>query len=198
MFYVIYKTTNIVNGKFYIGKHQTKNLNDGYLGSGKLLRKAIKKYGVENFHREILYECSSEKEMNLREKILVVPDIETNYNLCPGGRGGFGYINKFSPNHNKTEKFRKARSEAQKALFQRNPELKKRVVQFLVPGNKGDGFLGKQHTEETKRKMSLSNTHQRGENNSQFGTMWITNGIKNSKINRELPIPEGWRKGRTL
>ncbi len=41
MYYVIYKTTNLVNGKFYIGKHQTNDLNDGYIGSGKILRLAI-------------------------------------------------------------------------------------------------------------------------------------------------------------
>jgi len=93
MFYTIYKTTNVVNGKFYIGKHQTKNIKDNYLGSGKRLKFAIKKYGIENFHKEILFVCESEKHMNTLEKILVVPDPELNYNLCDGGKGGFGYIN---------------------------------------------------------------------------------------------------------
>ncbi len=93
MYYTIYKTTNLINGKFYIGKHQTKDLNDGYLGSGKLLKRAINKYGLDNFHKEILYVCESEKQMNALEKILVVPDPELNYNLCTGGHGGFGYIN---------------------------------------------------------------------------------------------------------
>ena len=94
MFYTIYKTTNLINGKFYIGKHQTKDINDGYLGSGKLLKRAVKKYGLENFHKEILHVCESEKQMNALEKILVVPDSELNYNLCDGGKGGFNYIYK--------------------------------------------------------------------------------------------------------
>jgi hypothetical protein len=72
MYFIIYKTTNIINGKYYIGKHKTNDLNDGYLGSGKLLKRAIKKYGTENFHREILHHCKSDEEMNLLEKILVV------------------------------------------------------------------------------------------------------------------------------
>ena len=45
MFFIIYQTTNLINNKIYIGKHQTSDLDDGYLGSGKLLLQAIKKYG---------------------------------------------------------------------------------------------------------------------------------------------------------
>lgn len=93
MHYVIYKTTNLINGKFYIGKHQTKDISDGYIGSGKLLKYAIKKYGSDQFKTEIILECISEAYMNLAEKILVVIDPEVSYNLCRGGRGGFGYIN---------------------------------------------------------------------------------------------------------
>jgi hypothetical protein len=44
MFYIIYKITNKINGKIYIGKHQTKDVQDSYMGSGKRLRYAIKKY----------------------------------------------------------------------------------------------------------------------------------------------------------
>lgn len=92
MHYTIYKTTNLLDGKFYIGKHQTKNLDDGYLGSGKLLKHAIKKYGIENFKKEILETFSTEAEMNAAEKRLVILG-EMSYNLCPGGEGGWGYVN---------------------------------------------------------------------------------------------------------
>lgn len=54
IYYIVYRTTNHVNEKFYIGSHQTKKINDGYLGSGKYLKKAIKKYGRKNFTRDIL------------------------------------------------------------------------------------------------------------------------------------------------
>lgn len=53
--YTVYRTTNLLNGMFYIGVHKTTNPNDSYLGSGKRLRYAIKKYGVEAFEKEILH-----------------------------------------------------------------------------------------------------------------------------------------------
>lgn len=93
MYYLIYKTTNLINGKIYVGKHQTKDLNDGYMGSGKLLKRAMKKYGSDNFKTETIELCSSEDHMNMAEKIYVVVDSEVSYNMCPGGHGGFGYIN---------------------------------------------------------------------------------------------------------
>ena len=92
MFYTVYKITNKLNGKFYIGKHQTLNVNDGYMGSGKLIKYAISKYGVENFDKEILAVCNNEIDMNNMEKKLVVLS-ENSYNLCEGGNGGFSYIN---------------------------------------------------------------------------------------------------------
>ena len=93
MFYIIYKTTNKINNKFYIGKHITNDLNDGYLGSGKLLRRAIQKHGRQNFVREILHIFDNEDDMNNKEKELVIVS-ENSYNLCEGGQGGFGYINR--------------------------------------------------------------------------------------------------------
>ena len=157
MFYIIYKTTNLVNGKFYIGKHQTKNLDDGYMGSGKLLRRAIKKHGLENFHREVLHLCKSEKHMNLLEKILVVPDVELNYNLCDGGKGGFGYLNKTGLNNSgkdQKEIGQKISNSLKGRAFSYMPDkMKKRHEAGQV---KYDTFTGRKHSEETKRKISES------------------------------------------
>ena len=52
-FHYIYKITNLVTGDIYVGQHTTSNLDDGYLGSGTIIRYAIKKYGADNFKKEI-------------------------------------------------------------------------------------------------------------------------------------------------
>ena len=96
MIYIIYETTNLINGKKYRGMHQTEDIDDGYLGSGKTLLIAVSKYGRENFTREILEYCSSGDELAEREKLYVdenwVND-RTNYNLKVGGNGNpKGYI----------------------------------------------------------------------------------------------------------
>ena len=69
--YILYKTTNLVNDKTYIGIHKTNNLDDGYLGSGFSLIKAVSKYGKENFKREILEFCNSYDELLELEKLYV-------------------------------------------------------------------------------------------------------------------------------
>ena len=86
----IYKITNKINGKWYIGKHNGKDPN--YMGSGKLLKRAIDKHGSENFEKVILESCSSEKELNEREIYWIdstnaVKD-PSSYNLATGGTGG--------------------------------------------------------------------------------------------------------------
>ncbi len=91
MFYILYKTTNKVNGKYYIGIHRTDNIDDGYMGSGKLLRSAIKKYGIENFDREIIKYCNSLEELVDEERKIVNEDFvldKSTYNMEIGGSGG--------------------------------------------------------------------------------------------------------------
>lgn len=89
---LVYETTNLINGKIYIGLHSTDNLNDGYIGSGKLLKQAIKKYGKENFKRRILLISDSRLEVRKLEAKLVNTEFikrKDTYNLIEGG-GGVG------------------------------------------------------------------------------------------------------------
>jgi hypothetical protein len=207
MFYTVYKTTNMLNGKSYIGKHQTKDLDDGYMGSGKFLKRAIMKYGRENFIKEILHIFDNEDEMNAKEKELVVLS-EMSYNLCEGGHGGFGFINKNrlfqTENHRKAAaKNIKLGTEKFLTLLQ-NPEWKQEWKNSIKNNHASlhedyiNPFFGKHHTEEYKKTQSkIMKGKQSGPRNSQHGTMWITDGISNRKVKKDLDaIPDGWYKGR--
>jgi group I intron endonuclease len=71
MVYLIYITTNLINGKKYIGSHLTSNINDNYLGSGVILKKAIEKYGKSNFQREILAQLDNIDDMKELEEYYI-------------------------------------------------------------------------------------------------------------------------------
>jgi len=86
----IYITTNTINNKVYIGKSQ-KDFNKSYLGSGKLLKKAIAKYGIESFRVDLIEECLTDYELNERERYWISKYRETHdvYNIAEGGTGGW-------------------------------------------------------------------------------------------------------------
>ena len=89
---IIYLTTNIVNNKFYLGVHATNDLDDGYVGSGLNLQRAIKKYGIENFRTEIIIKCDSRDDALAIEELLLSEDLLKSYdcyNLAAGGQGGY-------------------------------------------------------------------------------------------------------------
>lgn len=86
---IVYKTINKINGKIYIG--QDSHNNPKYLGSGVVLNNAIKKYGKENFTKEILQECNSIKELNEAEiywiKTFNSQNKDIGYSITSGGNG---------------------------------------------------------------------------------------------------------------
>jgi group I intron endonuclease len=133
-YYVIYRTINLENKKEYIGQHTTNNLNDGYIGSGKALKKAIKKYGKEKFLCEHIMYAVNEAALNFFEKCLVTPEYikdDNNYNLREGGGNKGRY------------------SEESKKRMSQNRKGK-------TSGHKHP-LYGKKHSEETKKKISNSN-----------------------------------------
>ena len=208
MFYTIYKITNKINGNFYIGKHKTKNLDDGYMGSGKLIKAAIKKHGKENFTKQTLETFNTEEEMDAAEARLVVLG-EGSYNICPGGQGGWGYIN----SHIMTDELR-SKLGYLGGFANPTPEILNKVKEGASKGGKNTaekikaglidtslyismGFKGKTHSIDSKEKISVKNSlSQKGIKNSQFGTIWITDGFLSKKIKKDQDIPIGWYRGR--
>lgn len=85
---IVYKTINLINGKFYVGKQASTS--KWYLGSGKALKSAIKKYGRENFKKEVLEVCTSLQHLDEREIFWIkeLNAVELGYNIAEGGTGG--------------------------------------------------------------------------------------------------------------
>lgn len=95
MHHILYRITNTINGRYYIGVHSTDNIDDGYFGSSQLLKRAIQKYGIRNFKKVILKRCRNRKQLMRLEKKLVVT-VHTDpmsYNMNCGGHGGWDHIN---------------------------------------------------------------------------------------------------------
>jgi len=205
MFYLVYKITNTINNKTYIGVHQTKDIDDGYMGSGVGLKLAYKKYGINKFKKEILKECSSSKEMFEMEASLVNESFVKNkntYNQKVGGFGGFDHLNTRDSEHiarsSKGGKIAIVKMrETVAAKVKEDPEYAE-FIRFKCRNS----FKGKSHTDETKRLIGEnSKIKQAGKRNSQFGTMWITNQklSLNKKIKKEELASyekKGWIKGR--
>lgn len=95
--YIVYKTTNLINNKIYIGVHKRNDSKNIYLGSGIVLTKAIKKYGKKNFIRETLFEFKTKKEAYEKEKEIVneqFVDRKDTYNMKTGGFGNGVFYSK--------------------------------------------------------------------------------------------------------
>ena len=144
--FYIYRTTNLVNGKTYIGQHYGE-LDDYYIGSGNTLKKAIAKYGKENFKKEILEICSDYRELNEAEerwiKELNAVEDDNCYNIASGGYNS-------NPCAGMTPEAEMARrkkiSEAVKG--EKNYFYGKH---FCGPDHP---WYGRHHSEESKKKMS--------------------------------------------
>lgn len=90
MYYFLYETTNTINNKKYRGAHATDDIDDSYLGSGKALIKAIRKYGKQNFNRQIIKFCASNVDLFEQEQYFVNKEWclrSDTYNMKPGGKG---------------------------------------------------------------------------------------------------------------
>lgn len=200
-YHFIYKTTNLLSGKYYIGMHSTDNLEDGYIGSGNRLRLAIRKHGKENFQREVLEFCESRFDLKKREGEIVnldeIAKVEC-MNLCVGGEGGWSVDIHNKAFKEKLENDLEFREDFSKKRIENN---KKAIREGkIIPINDRYSWVGKKHSEESKNKMSeISKGTGTGESNSQYGTCWITKEGTNKKINKDdldSHLNEGWVKGR--
>lgn len=158
MNYTIYKTTNLINGKFYIGMHKTKNPNDSYLGSGTVIKKAIEKYGKENFKKEILFCFDNEQEMIDKEKELITEEQINDtmcYNMTLGGIGSWSHVDSTGDkNCMKRHDVALRVSKSLKKRIQNDDNLKQKLLENAKKASMvaAEKRKGSRDNEETKKK----------------------------------------------
>ena len=187
------------------------------MGSGIVLKRAINKYGLENFEKEILEFCDCYDHLLKREAEIVNEQFlerDDVYNLAKGGgkrglfyKGGeyakecsrkgrkvikqkYGYHSVFA-----CPEIQKKLRETLKNKRQADPKYMKRLKNGRI---KQGRFANTPEARAKKKETMRKNNHQQGKNNSQYGTMWITNGKQNKKINKNGTIPSEWYNGRVL
>lgn len=208
-YHIIYKTTCLVNGKFYIGMHSTDNLLDGYMGSGKRIKYSLNKHGIENHVTEILEFVSSRQGLKLREAEIINEELlgeQLCMNIRLGGEGGFDHLSYEQRKNNALITNEKVRlrllndAEFENEYKQRSAE---RMKKTHADGKfeYGKSFKNKKHSSETKEQMSLKAKERIGDKNSQYGSCWINKDGSVKKIKKEELdhwIHEGWIKGRKI
>jgi group I intron endonuclease len=213
MVHYVYKITNLMNDMFYIGKHSTEHVDDGYMGSGTLLRRAIVKHGLDNFKKEILQFFDTADQALEYERQLVTRELverKDTYNLNVGGSGSWHAANS-NPELRKQKNAKAARSMNSKTWS--DPEFRERKREQTSQLSKklhAEGHLsapdwtGRKHKEESKRKIGEANSkRQSGSGNSNFGNVWLHSleekrsiRVPSDEVESWLSI--GWVKGRKM
>ena len=213
MFGYIYKTTNLINGKIYIGQHKSDVFDNSYYGSGKLIGRAITKYGKENFSCEIIEECFNKKQMSEAEKFWIdkfqsFPKTGIGYNLTPGGEFGditFGmneeqyeeYCNKFRGCNNGMYNSGKRGIHPKGMLGKKHSVETRLSISKSLAGEKNPikkGFWSQEDREHPKGMFGKKHSKNTIWKNSSITKVTLTNGETDifnsvSEASRELNIP---------
>jgi hypothetical protein len=151
-----YITTNLINNNQYIGMHCTDDIDDNYLGSGKYLKEAIKKYGKENFKREIICYCETIEEAHNNEEKYIIEynTLKPNgYNLSPkGGINGKGSLSEETKLKISNKLIGKTITEEHKNILRKCS--KERIWTDEQRENQRKRMLGNNPSEETRKKLS--------------------------------------------
>lgn len=186
-YWCIYRITNKINGKTYIGQHKVKSVlkEDGYMGSGLVLKSAIKKYGRKNFEKTYITIAMSQSEANVLEQFYIEEERakgKAEYNIMGGGQGKERKVSERSK--------QKARENACKYWLGKH--LSEEHKRKISESNKG-----KKLSEKTKRHLSDVRKGKKipkiSEKLKQY--KWYNNGLVNT---RAIECPEGFTKGRLV
>jgi len=179
----VYRVTNILNGKFYIGKHSSNDMFDDYMGSGLAIMRAIKLHGKENFVKEVISEHRTSKEAYVAEKTEIAKHLGNRmcYNIADGG-GGFQKGNvmssevraKISASMKGVKKSQSARRKIIESRESAVEVLRKRIIQI----DKETGCVIREFRSLTDAARFIGKGHAsigacaRGERPSAYGYNW--------------------------
>lgn len=227
MYGYVYKTTNLSNGKIYIGQHKSDEFDCFYFGSGIKISNALKKYGKSNFKCEVLIECNNKNDLDFYERKFINDlnsiDINIGYNIALGGSGA-QLVHQTEETKKKISKSNsgKKRTEECKINFSKqrtggkwinNGKEQKHVLKEEVDYYLSNGWVfgmckkRKPHivSEETKKKISESNKKPKKaeavKNQKKAYKSkkyhWYTNGNTELYLSEFSEIPDGFKLGRT-
>ena len=201
MYGYIYKTTNLVNNKIYIGqKKSDKFLEEAYLGSGVRLRSAIQHYGLQNFKVDLIEKCTTKEELDEREKFWIkkynTRDLLIGYNIAPGGQASCWNKGKhLSKEHKRkiseSEKGKKHTNEAKEKMrkAKQNISYETRKKMSLAKQREHHPNYGKQLSEETKEKIRKSKENMSAEYREKLSA---AHKGKPSSIKGKIAITDGY------
>jgi len=169
---IVYNIKNKLNGKVYRGIHSTNNLNDGYIGSGKLLIRSINKYGLENFERTILFDYSTRKEASDKERELVTENFcnsNMTYNIQTGGQNEYIVSDDTRKKLSIAQMGKSHTEETKRKMSQNHCNQTGKNNPMYGKYGKDNPNYGSHRFEETKKKMRNSHFDCRGKNHPMYG-----------------------------
>lgn len=195
--FYVYKTTNLVNNMIYIGFHGSKDIDhDNYLGSGYILKRAVKKNGRENFKREILFEFNNPDDAKNKERELVNEEFirrTDTYNLCLGGKG-VGLPLELNPFFGKTHtEETKQKMSDQRTGRKLSSSWKKNISDGLISSDKfQEAIHSKSRADKISNSIKNSPIHKEAMASPEVRQK-ISDGLKNSEIRLETFHSEEFR-----
>lgn len=223
--HIIYKTTCLKTGRYYIGMHSTNNLDDGYMGSGKRLWQSIKKHGLDQHRCEVIEHLPDRASLRAREAELVdqilLEDTQC-MNIALGGHGSWDHVNlvltkeqrikagKLGGYANRHLWTPLAREKHLASIIENGKknwptffkEYSHKFEEWRAKGQKlGQTAALSIESKEKRKATMLANMHSQGIKNSQYGKCWVYNDECSKSIKKEdleLYLEKGYKKGRKM
>lgn len=208
-YYYLYQIRNKLNNKIYVGVHSTKDMNDGYMGSGQYIRSAIRKYGKENFEKTILELFDSVEEMFLREAEVVTSEFiqrTDTYNLMEGGEGlraGTDTATRFSNLGHAAQDALGVEYNKHRRRFASGAAMHKLRGTGIYDGTNRQKMIANSKTPEARAKQKETikrNKMSQGEKNPNYGKVWVHKDQESIRIlssDLDKYISSGWELGST-